>query len=45
LVYIYRISNIELKKYYYGVRTAKNPIKDLGIIYFSSSTVSIVNTG
>lgn len=37
--YTYRITNIELKKHYYGCRTSKvEPKLDLGIIYFSSST-------
>jgi len=37
--YIYRITNIKLKKHYYGVRSSIDlPNKDLGIKYFSSST-------
>lgn len=38
--YVYRITNINESKHYYGVRTAKNrsPEEDLGIKYFSSST-------
>ena len=36
--YVYKISNIIDDKHYIGVRSAKNPIKDLGIKYFSSST-------
>lgn len=37
--YVYRITNIRLKKYYYGVRSCSClPIEDLGIRYFSSST-------
>jgi len=35
--YVYRITNKELNKHYYGVRSAKDPVKDLGNIYFSSS--------
>lgn len=35
--YTYRITNIKLNKHYYGVRSAKEPIYDLGIKYFSSS--------
>lgn len=36
--YVYRITNKELNKHYYGVRTSKvEPKLDLGIIYFSSS--------
>lgn len=37
--YMYRITNIILKKYYYGVRSCYiEPKKDLGHKYFSSST-------
>ncbi len=37
--YTYRITNIKLKMYYYGARSTNlEPINDLGIIYFSSST-------
>lgn len=37
--YVYRITNISLKKYYYGARTSiVEPKLDLGIKYFSSST-------
>lgn len=37
--YVYRITNIELNKYYYGCRTSKvAPVLDLCIKYFSSST-------
>lgn len=36
--YVYRITNIIEKKYYYGKRTSiKPPKEDLGILYFSSS--------
>lgn len=36
--YVYRITNKELNKHYYGVRTSKvEPKLDLGIKYFSSS--------
>jgi hypothetical protein len=36
---VYRITNTKLNKHYYGVRTSNiEPPKDLGIIYFSSST-------
>ena len=37
--YVYRITNIILKRHYYGVRTSKNiiPQNDLGVKYFSSS--------
>lgn len=36
--YVYRISNIESDKHYYGCRkTKRNPKDDLGIRYFSSS--------
>lgn len=36
--YVYRITNIVDKKYYYGKRSTKySPDKDLGIRYFSSS--------
>jgi len=38
LHYTYRISNIIKNKHYYGIRTAVNPHKDLGIKYFSSSS-------
>lgn len=36
--YVYKISNIIENKHYIGVRSSKNPIKDLGIKYFSSSS-------
>lgn len=36
--YTYKITNIKENKHYIGVRSAENPIKDLGIKYFSSST-------
>lgn len=36
--YVYKISNIIDDKHYIGVRSSKNPIKDLGIKYFSSSS-------
>lgn len=36
--YVYRITNIKKSKHYYGVRSATNPYKDLGVKYFSSST-------
>lgn len=37
--YVYRISNIKIKKYYYGYRsTVVPPYEDIGIKYFSSST-------
>lgn len=37
--YVYRITNISLKKHYYGCRSSNiEPIFDLGIRYFSSST-------
>lgn len=37
--YVYRITNKELNKHYYGVRSSKvEPKLDLGIKYFSSST-------
>lgn len=36
--YVYKISNIIENKHYIGVRSSRNPIKDLGIKYFSSST-------
>lgn len=36
--YVYKISNIIEDKHYIGVRSSRNPIKDLGIKYFSSST-------
>lgn len=37
--YVYRITNILLKKHYYGTRstTKSNPCHDLGVTYFSSS--------
>src|SRR5574344_1780003 len=36
--YVYRITNKELNKHYYGVRSSKvEPKLDLGIKYFSSS--------
>ena len=37
--YVYRITNILLKKHYYGARstTKGNPRHDLGVVYFSSS--------
>lgn len=36
--YVYRITNIENKKHYYGARQSKSlPKNDLGVIYFSSS--------
>ena len=36
--YVYRITNIQEKKHYYGVRSSKiEPKLDLGIKYFSSS--------
>lgn len=36
--YVYRITNTKLNKHYYGTRTSTiEPIKDLGIKYFSSS--------
>ena len=36
--YIYRITNLKLKKHYYGVRTSKcHPKDDIGVKYFSSS--------
>jgi len=36
--YVYRITNIELNKHYYGRRTSKKlPKDDLGVSYFSSS--------
>lgn len=37
--YVYRITNITLKKYYYGSRTSRGimPCDDLGVVYFSSS--------
>jgi len=39
--YVYRITNIVLNKHYYGKRSSKKqPILDLGIKYFSSSTDS-----
>lgn len=37
--YVYRITNIRIKKHYYGCRSSKVvPKLDLGIKYFSSST-------
>ena len=37
--YVYRITNTQEKKHYYGVRSSKvEPKSDLGINYFSSST-------
>ena len=37
--YVYRISNITLNKHYYGSRTSEQePNRDLGVIYFSSSS-------
>lgn len=37
--YVYRITNKETKRHYYGVRSSKSlPKDDLGIKYFSSST-------
>lgn len=37
--YVYRITNILVGRHYYGVRSSKfEPINDLGIKYFSSST-------
>ena len=37
--YVYRITNIQINKHYYGVRSSKvEPKLDLGIKYFSSST-------
>jgi len=37
--YVYRITNIKENKHYYGSRSTNiNPINDLGIKYFSSST-------
>jgi hypothetical protein len=37
--YVYRITNTITNKHYYGSRTSKTePINDLGIIYFSSSS-------
>ena len=36
--YTYRISNILIKKHYYGTRSSNlNPLDDLGVKYFSSS--------
>lgn len=36
--YVYRITNIQCKKHYYGTRSSKcHPSEDLGIKYFSSS--------
>ena len=40
--YVYRITNKILNKHYYGKRSSIiEPKKDLGIIYFSSSTDKI----
>jgi len=37
--YVYRITNVELNKHYYGTRSSKiEPKEDLGTYYFSSST-------
>lgn len=37
--YVYRITNISLKKHYYGARSCnKHPKEDLGVCYFSSSS-------
>lgn len=37
--YVYRITNLIRNKHYYGSRTSKNePINDLGVNYFSSSS-------
>ena len=37
--YVYRITNTQTNKHYYGVRSSKvEPKLDLGIKYFSSST-------
>ena len=38
--YVYRITNLLLKKHYYGTRTSKikPPAEDIGYIYFSSSS-------
>ena len=37
--YVYRISNIELNKHYYGVRSSNiEPIKDIWFKYFSSAS-------
>lgn len=39
--YVYRITNIKLKKHYYGSRSSNvKPNKDIGVLYFSSSTDS-----
>lgn len=39
--YVYRITNTKLGKHYYGKRSSKTqPAKDIGVIYFSSSTDS-----
>lgn len=39
--YVYRITDLELNKHYYGVRSTKsNPKNDLGFNYFSSSSNS-----
>lgn len=36
--YVYRITNISIRRSYYGARTSKiNPVDDIGIKYFSSS--------
>lgn len=38
--YVYRITNIISNKHYYGVRsTSKLPLEDLGVKYFSSSSI------
>ncbi len=37
--YVYRITNTQLNKHYYGCRSSNvEPAKDLGKTYFSSST-------
>jgi len=37
--YVYRITNTKLNKHYYGTRSSKiEPHKDIGFIYFSSSS-------
>ena len=37
--YVYRITNTDINKHYYGSRTSKlHPKEDLGLYYFSSST-------
>ena len=35
--YVYRITHKTKNIHYYGTRSAVNPYKDLGIVYFSSS--------